>query len=104
MASMHSYSNRERSMYENKDVIKVSAELDDEAFRVGDFIQQLGKVQDQYFEELWKAVESNNWIVGLDKEVAKDYLFDYCFNGYGKDNLGFDEMFSETLGELLPYD
>ena len=28
--------------------VKIKAELDDEAFKTGDFIQELGKIQDQY--------------------------------------------------------
>ena len=47
---------------EEKNVIKINASLDDEAFKVGDFIQELGKIQDQYFDGLWEKVKENNWI------------------------------------------
>ena len=75
--------------------IKVNAELDDRAFAVGDFIQQLGEVQEQKFEALWKECKEKEWIKGMDDERAKDWLFDYVFNGWDKDSQGFDESFSE---------
>lgn len=75
--------------------IKVNAELDDRSFAVGDFIQQLGEVQEQKFEALWKECKEKEWIKGMDDERAKDWLFDYVFNGWDKDSQGFDESFSE---------
>ena len=78
--------------------IKVNAELDDKAFIVGDFIQQLGEVQDQKFEALWQECKDNEWIKGMDEETAKDWLFDYIFNGWQKDSLGFYKTFSEYAG------
>ena len=78
--------------------IKVNAELDDKAFAVGDFIQQLGEVQDQKFEALWKECKEKEWIKGMDDETAKDWLFDYVFNGWDKDSLGFEKTFSEYAG------
>jgi hypothetical protein len=50
--------------------VKIKPELDDEAFKVGDFIQELGKIQEEY----------------LDKLVAKDY-----------DKAGFEDTFSENV-------
>ncbi len=78
--------------------IKVNAELDDKAFIVGDFIQQLGEVQDQKFEALWQECKESEWIKGMDEETAKDWLFDYIFNGWEKDSLGFHKTFSEYVG------
>jgi len=80
--------------------IKVNAELDDKAFAVGDFIQQLGEVQEQKFEALWKECKEKEWVKGMDVDeaTAKDWLFDYVFNGWGKDSLGFQETFSEYVG------
>lgn len=79
-------------------MIKVNAELDDRAFAVGDFIQQLSEVQDQKFEALWKECKEKEWIKGMDEETAKDWLFDYLFNGWEKDSLGFQKSFSEYAG------
>ena len=85
---------------EDKNVIKVNVSLDDEAFKIGDFIQELGKIQDQYFAALWEKVKENDWIEGMDDEQAKDWLFDYCFNGRGKNDDGFEETFSEYIKVL----
>ena len=79
-------------------MIKVKAELDDRAFTVGDFIQQLSEVQDQKFEALWKECKENEWIKGMDEATAKDWLFDYLFNGWEKDSLGFQKSFGEYVG------
>ena len=78
--------------------IKVNAELDDKAHAVGDFIQQLGEVQEQKFEALWQECKEKEWIKGMDEENAKDWLFDYVFNGWEKDSLGFYKSFSEYAG------
>jgi hypothetical protein len=82
----------------------VSAELDDKAFSVGDFIQQLGEIQEQKFEALWDECKEKEWIKGMDKETAKDWLFDYCFNGWGKNSHGFELTFSETIAECESYE
>jgi hypothetical protein len=81
----------------------IKAELDDEAFKVGDFIQELGKIQEQYFDALWAKVKENGWIEGMDDEDARDWLFDYCFNGWDNDDKGFDLTFSETIAECVSY-
>ena len=78
--------------------IKVNAELDDRAFAVGDFIHQLSEVQDQKFEALWQECKEKEWVKGMDEENAKDWLFDYLFNGWEKDSLGFHKTFSEYVG------
>ena len=33
----------------------------------------------------------------MDEETARDWLFDYCFNGWGQTDDGFDEMFCEYI-------
>ena len=81
----------------------IKAELDDEAFKVGDFIQELGKIQEQYFDALCEKVKKNGWIEGMDDKEARDWLFDYCFNGWDNDNNGFDLTFSETIAECESY-
>ena len=83
--------------------VVINAELDDEAFKVGDFIQELGKIQEQYFDALWEKVKENDLIEGMDYENARDWLFDYCFNGWDNDNNGFDLTFSETVAECASY-
>jgi len=75
---------------------KISAALDDEALKVGDFIQELGKIQDQYFDALHEKAKANNWMEGFESdEDAKDWLFDYVFNGWSKNDNGFEETFTE---------
>ena len=34
----------------------------------------------------------------MDEATAKDWLFDYLFNGWEKDSLGFHKTFSEYVG------
>jgi hypothetical protein len=87
-----------------KEKIIIEAELDDKAFAVGDFIQQLGDVQEQKFEALWNECKEKEWIKGMDETEAKDWLFDYVFNGWEKDSSGFERSFSETLDETNMYD
>jgi|TARA_R110002126_G_scaffold17661_1_gene68518 hypothetical protein len=82
--------------------MKVRPELDDKAWAVGDFIQQLGEVQEQKFEALWEECREKEWIEQseleiVDEEAAKDWLFDYCFNGGEKDELGYKKCFSEYV-------
>jgi hypothetical protein len=77
--------------------VTIKPELDDEAFKVGDFIQELGKIQEQYLDKLIAKAESEKWIEGLSKVEIHDWLFDYCFNGWDKDGGGFDDTFSEAV-------
>ena len=79
--------------YEAVKVKSTSPKLDDKAYAVAEFIQKLGKVQDDQFEELYKEAQTKGWFegFGVDEEgecVARGWLFDYCFN----DN---SELFSE---------
>ena len=80
---------------------EVAAELDDRAFEVAKFIQQLSKVQDDYFEELYGKAKEKGWLkdFGVDEigvDLAKDWLFDYCFNE--KLNQSFSE-YCDSLSE-----
>ena len=77
--------------------ITIKAELDDKAFDVGNFIQQLAEVQDEKFEALWQECKEKEWIKGMDEENAKDWLFDYIYNGWEKDSDGFEKTFSEYV-------
>jgi hypothetical protein len=46
---------------------------DDSIFKVKDFINELSRVQDSYFESLCKELD-------LGEGELKDYLFDYIYN------------------------
>ena len=74
---------------------RVAAKLDDEALRVGGFIQELGKMQEQYFDALWEKIKDNKWIEGFKSDQdAKDWLFDYCFNGTENGSIEIKQSFS----------
>ena len=81
---------------------EIAAEFDDRAFEVAKFIQQLSKVQDDYFEELYDKAKEKGWLkdFGVDEigvDLAKDWrLFDYCFNE--KLNQSFSE-YCDSLSE-----
>ena len=55
-------------------------------------------MQDQKFEALWQECKERGWIEGMDDKNAKDWLFDYLFNGWGIDSIGFQKTFSEYVG------
>jgi bifunctional DNA-binding transcriptional regulator/antitoxin component of YhaV-PrlF toxin-antitoxin module len=79
---------------ENK--IKIKPELEDEAYDVAKFVQELGKVQDEYFDRLVKKAKEKNLIEGMNDEDIRDWLFDFVFNSGGED--GYPEfMFGEYL-------
>ena len=84
--------------------VKIKAELDDEAFRTGEFIQELGKIQEEYLDKLMAKVEKEKWIEGMTKVEIHDWLFDYCFNGWEKDKNGFDLGFAESLDKCSKYE
>ena len=84
--------------------VKIKAELDDEAFKVGDFIQELGKIQEEYLDKLIAKVEKEKWIEGMTKIEINDWLFDYCFNGWDRDKAGFEDTFSERIDKCSKYE
>jgi len=84
--------------------VKIKAELDDEAFKTGDFIQELGKIQEEYFDKLMAKVEKEKWVEGMTKIEIRDWLFDYCFNGRGNDEAGFEDTFSESINKCPKYE
>ncbi len=84
--------------------VKIKAELDDEAFKTGEFIQELSKIQDQYLDKLMAKVVKEKWIEGMTEIEINDWLFDYCFNGWDNDKDGFENTFSERLGKCSKYE
>jgi len=74
---------------------KISPKLDDEAFRVGEFIQELSKVQDEYFNRLVQKAKDNKWFEGMEDDDFEQWLFDYCFNGTSPGSNEIDKTFSE---------
>ena len=80
---------------------EISAELDDRAFEVAKFIQQLSKVQDDYFEELYDKAKGKGRLkdFGVDEsgvDLAKDWIFDYCYNK--NRNQSFSEYCDSVMG------
>lgn len=84
--------------------VKIKAELDDEAFKTGDFIQELGKIQDQYLDKLVAKVKKEKRIEGMDETEIHDWLFDYCFNGWDNDKDGFKDTFTEYIDKYSKYE
>jgi hypothetical protein len=85
--------------------IKIDATLDDQAFSIGDFIQELGNVQEMYFNRLLEKVKKEKYVEGLTDEQLNDWLFDYCFNGWreGEYKELFSEYFSRITKEEIEY-
>lgn len=80
---------------------EIAAGFDDKAFEVAKFIQQLAKIQEDYFEELYDKAKEKGWLkdFGVDEigvDLAKDWLFDYCFNE--KLNQSFSEYCDSVMG------
>ena len=80
-----------------KTIIEVKPELDDLAFALGDFVQKTQSLLDAEFEKFFVA--NKDKINGLTEEEKRDWLFDYIWNGWGKDLQGFELTFSETLAQ-----
>ena len=77
--------------------MKIKAELDDKAYDVAKFVQELSKVQDQYFKDLMATVKEKNLVEGVEEDELRDWLFDYVFNGYNLETRDIEEMFSEYV-------
>ena len=81
---------------------KISVELEVEAYKVADFIQELSKIQNQYFEALWEKTQKGKWMCGFQSdEVTKDWLFDYLFNGADLKSGVHNQTFSEYCASEL---
>ena len=72
--------------------IKIKAEWEDLIWKNKDFIQELGKVQDNYFKKLWKKLKKEGAPPALE-----DWLFDYIYNWTGKDDGDFEDGFEDYL-------
>ena len=77
--------------------MKIRAELDDKAYDVAKFVQELSKIQDNYFEALMAEVKAKNLVADVEEDELRDWLFDYVFNGYNLETRDIEEMFSEYV-------
>jgi hypothetical protein len=77
-----------------KEEVSIEAVIDDEAYDCAKFIQNLGRVQEAYFEALFKKCKDMKLYKGISDEDFEDWLFDYCFNGQDSDG-EISETFSE---------
>ena len=85
----------------NKKSIK--PELDDEAWAVAKFIQELGKVQDVYLERLILKAAAKGWYGDMSVEEFREWMFDYIFNSGSSDGSPvclFSEYLPSTHKEL----
>lgn len=74
----------------------IKPELDDEAWAVAKFIQELSKVQEEYLERLVLKAAAKGWYKDMSSEYFKDWLSDYLYNS--SDPAGSPVcMFSEYL-------
>ena len=87
-----------------KEQIKITPTFEDEAHEVATFIQKLGHVCDSQLNTLFEKCKSNNWVEGMEDSELYDWLFDYCFNGRGNDEAGFEDTFSESINKCLKYE
>ncbi len=75
----------------------IKAELDDKAYDVAKFVQELGKIQDKRFEDLMATVKEKNLVKDVEEAELRDWLFDYIFNGYNLETREIEETFSEYI-------
>ena len=40
----------------------------------------------------------------MDDEEIRDWLFDYCFNGWNNDKDGFEDTFTECIDKCSKYE
>jgi len=74
--------------------MKIKGEWEDEIYRVKTFINELSKVQDQYFENLFEELQTDKFSDEFESEEdANEWLFDYIFNG------GNEVTFEEYLAD-----
>jgi hypothetical protein len=74
--------------------MKIKGTWEDEIYRVREFIQELSKVQDDYFNNLFTKLQEDNFSNEFESEEdANEWLFDYIFNS------GADKMFEEYLAD-----
>ena len=81
----------------------IKPELDDEAWAVAKFVQELGKVQDEYLERLVMKSTAKGWHGEMSLEEFREWMFDYVFNSHGKDGYPvcfFSEYLPSTHKEL----
>jgi hypothetical protein len=61
--------------------MKIKGEWEDKIYRVKTFINELAKVQDNYFENLFEELHHDNFSDEFGSlEDANEWLFDYIFN------------------------
>ena len=75
--------------------------IDDEIFRVREFIQELDNVRERYFKELLQKVADSDEYKPLaeDLQWGEDDLFDYIFDHDEEtDKLTFSEYLEQQLG------
>ena len=77
--------------------MKIRAELDDKAYDVAKFVQELSKIQDNYLEALMAEVKAKNLVADVEEDELRDWLFDYVFNGYNLETRDIEDMFSEYV-------
>jgi hypothetical protein len=65
---------------------------------------ELGKIQEEYLDKLVAKVMKEKWIEGMDDTEIRDWLFDYCFNGWDINKAGFEDTFSESLDKCSKYE
>lgn len=74
---------------------------EDKIWKVREFIQELSKVQEVYFNNLFEELNGDNFSNEFEsKEEANEWLFDYIFNG--DDDLSFEEYlanYGKQIGE-----
>lgn len=72
--------------------MKIKGSWEDKIWKVREFIQELEKVQEVYFDNLFEELNEDNFSNEFESEEdANEWLFDYIFNS------GADKMFEEYL-------
>lgn len=81
---------------------EIAGKFDDRAYEVAKFIQQLSEIQDDYFKQLYGKAKEKGWLKYFEidesgTDLAKDYLFDYCFNAK------LNQSFSEYCDSMMKH-